>query len=302
MYVVKKKKDEIYSLPVKELKAGQLKVLGSTLAQDIVSTLERRAHYPKELALVLGQHEQKIYYHIRKLEKAGIIEIVKKEIKQGATAQYYGLTEKSFLLRFAEFKHQPREVYANESDFLFPFIKNGELNATIVVGSPDPHGPGKARSRDGYYGMDFALFLGTFLNRVEKLQVKLDTEVNTDTLQDNLIIIGGPIVNHTTSLINKRLPIHFEGKKVVSKLSGKEYSEEEIGIIVKTKNPFNKDKYVLLLAGMRHSGTRACILAFLQQFDVISKGNKSNPKIMAHVVEGVDTDYDGVIDGVEVKE
>jgi hypothetical protein len=56
-----------------------------------------------------------------------------------------------------------------------------------VVGSPDPHGPERARSRDGYYGIDLGLFLGTFLYYVSDFSVKLDTEVTGDDLKKNFL-------------------------------------------------------------------------------------------------------------------
>ena len=45
--------------------------------------------YPKELAERFNLEEQKIYYHIRALEKLGLIRVWKTEEKRGATARYY---------------------------------------------------------------------------------------------------------------------------------------------------------------------------------------------------------------------
>jgi hypothetical protein len=56
-----------------------------------------------------------------------------------------------------------------------------------IVGSPDPHGPSKARSKDGYFGMDLALFLGTFLSNITGSKVKLDTEIQDKDLENNNI-------------------------------------------------------------------------------------------------------------------
>ena len=50
------------------------------------------------------------------------------------------------------------------------------------------------------------------------------------------------------------------------------------------------------------AGTRAAILAFLQKFDEICKGNSHDSKIFAKVVEGIDKNNDGVIDSVEFLE
>ena len=188
MFIVKKEKNEIYSLPSKEIKFNSLKNIGSELSQKILKSISEKAKYPADIAKELKVHEQKVYYHIRNLKKAGIVEVVKSETKQGAVANYYALSEPAFVVKFKEFqKTQKISQITNESAFLEPFIENGQLNAIIIVGSPDPHGPDKARSRDGYYGIDLALFLGTFLNYVPVFNVKLDTEVRENDLENNLI-------------------------------------------------------------------------------------------------------------------
>ena len=303
MFLTKTKKNELFTLPVKELTSCQVKTLTSSLAEQIVKKLAHSPNYPKKLAQKLNVHEQKIYYHIKKLQAAEIIKVIKEETKQGAIAKHYALTEPAFVLKFKELKPAQKIVApSNESTFLEPFIQNGELKSLIVVGSPDPHGPEKARSRDGYYGMDFALFLGTFLNYIPKLNVRLDTEIREKELKENLIIFGGPVVNNITNKINKDLPIQFDGKKIISKLSHKKYYSDETGIIIKTKNPFNKNKKILLIAGKRHAGTRACIIAFLKNFKALTQGNQSNSKINAKVVEGIDLDSDGIVDEIEIKE
>lgn len=303
MYLIKKQKNETVSLPCTELSPKAMKSMTSPLAQRILKSLAEASSYPKQLAQKLGVHEQKVYYHIRNLERAGIISPTKKETHQGAAAQYYALTYPSFAIRFKEFQAtQKISNYSNESGFLEPFIQDGELKALIIVGSPDPHGPEKARSKDGYYGMDLALFLGTFLNYVPGLNVRLDTEVRAEDLKQNLIIFGGPIVNTLTGKVNERLPVHFTSKSIMSKLSHKEYFSDETGIIVKTENPFDKTKKILVIAGKRYAGTRACIITFLKHFKEISAGNRYNQKVYAKVVEGIDLDSDGVVDEIEVRE
>jgi len=305
MFIVEKRPEGTYSLPVKELKASQIKALTSELAEKIVKLLAEKPSYPKELSKRLKVHEQKIYYHIRNLEKAGIIRILKKETIQGAVANYYTLIEPAVVLKFAELKPTQKITASKEESnkFLEPFIKDGQLNAMIIVGSPDPHGPEKARSRDGYYGMDLALFLGTFLNYVPRFNVKLDTETHKEDMDNNLILIGGPVVNKVTQKINDKLPVRFDKQNnIKSTVSGNVYPSDEIGIIVKAKNPYNKNKSILLVAGKRHPGTRAAIIAFLKKFNEIVLGNKKNPKIYAKVVEGIDLDSDGIVDDVEVRE
>ena len=303
MFIVEKDKDDVYSLPAREIRAEDANVISSELAGKIIRLIAKEPMYTIDIAKSLKMHEQKIYYHIRNLEKAGIIKVVKKETKQGATANFYGLTEPAFVIKFKDFEPTSKiGQMRNESDFLYPFIKDGKLDAMIIVGSPDPHGPDKARSRDGYYGMDLALFLGTFLNYVPQFNVKLDTEVREDDLQNNLILIGGPVVNKIVEKINSKLPIRFEEGSIKSTVTKEVYPQDECGMIVKAKNPFNDGKFVLVVAGKRFSGTRAAIIAFLKDFKKITKGNLHNNSIKANVVEGIDLDSDGIIDDVEFRE
>ena len=303
MFIINKQKNEVYSLPAKEISAEHAKVVSSPLAQKIISLVSKEPMYPIDIAKSLKMHEQKIYYHIRNLEKAGIIKIVKKETRQGATTNFYSLAEPAFVIRFKNFEATSKIAQIrNESEFLEPFIKAGQLDSLIIVGSPDPHGPEKARSRDGYYGMDLALFLGTFLNYVPKFNVKLDTEVREDDFQNNLILIGGPVVNRVVEKVNSKLPIRFEEGNIKSTVSNEIYPQDECGLIVKAKSPFNKDKSILVVAGKRFSGTRAAIIAFLKDFKKVTQGNVHNSSILAKVVEGIDLDSDGIIDDIEFRE
>lgn len=307
MNLVKRKDKKAFSLPCKEVSPLDIKAATSLLAQKIIKKLAENPSYPRKLSSELKVHEQKIYYHIKKLENSGIINKERTETKHGAIAQYYELSKPSLAIRFKDYQPtQKIAAYSNESEFLEPFIEDGELKATIVIGSPDPHGPQKARARDGYYGIDLALFLGTFLNSIGELNVRLDTEIRQKELENNLIILGGPIVNHISSKINKNSPIKFVkskiGSGIGSSISNKKYLGNEVGFIVKMPNPFNKTKKILYIAGNRYSGTRACIIAFLTKFKEITEGNKYNPKIEAKVVEGIDMDSDGIVDNVEIKE
>ncbi|VVB81537.1 Uncharacterised protein [uncultured archaeon] len=307
MRVIQEQKQGVFSLPARQISEKQIKAASSHLAQRILHELASSPAYPMELAKRLRVHEQKIYYHIRKLERAGLIEIIKKQEVQGTIANIYAPTASAFVFALKEFSeaHKVPGLKSQPSDFLAPVIENNELNGIIVVGSPDPHGPDMARSRDGYYGIDLALFLGSFLTHLDELSVRLDTEVRSEDLQKNLILIGGPVVNTVTQKVNDKLPIYFDKERnwaIVSKISGKSYHADECGIIVKTKNPFNPKKWILVVAGKRYAGTRAVTLAFIKYFNEIAKGNSKNPEISARVVEGLDTTADGIVDDVKFVE
>jgi len=306
MFVVDSTGEKLQSLPAMPIKAADAKNFSSELAQKIMKLLVEKPMYPIQITKVLKVHEQKVYYHIRNLEAIGAIKVVKEEQRQGATAKYYAAQRPAFVIKFKELEATNKPLQAQQdTTILQPFIQNGVLDATIVVGSPDPHGPEKARAKDGYFAIDLGLFLGTFLQYVPKLSVKLDTEVRDKDLQQNLIVIGGPIVNQITAKINPKLPIKFDKDNhynVHSSYSTNDYAADEIGIIVKAKNPFNPDKQVLVVAGKRHAGTRAAILAFIKHYDKLIQGNVHKKAALARVVEGIDLNSDGIVDDVEFRE
>ena len=310
--VIDQKNGKTLSLATRLLEPKQLKVALSPLAWKILKILAEKPSYPKEIGTRLKMNEQNIYYHIRNLERSGLIEKLKEEKKHGALAKFYTLTDYAFtiLLKPLEESQKVFHIKKEYKNFLEPFILDGRLNALIIMGSPEPHGLAKARAKDGLFATDLGLFLGTFLNYKPELFTKLDTEVKEEDLKNNLILIGGPGVNFITAKVNSKLPIKFEKIKdqenfysgFHSSVSDKNYYEEGYGLIVKAKNPFDKSKDILVIAGRRMSGTRAAILAFLQKFDEICKGNSYDPKVFARIVEGIDKDNDGVIDSIEFLE
>jgi len=262
----------------------------SKLAIRILQHLAKKPSYPKEISRLLKEEEQKIYYHIRKMEKMKLIRAGRQEAI-GGVAKVYSLTRHAFVMRFGDFV--PAERVPSYSGFLSPFVKNGVLNAKIVIGSPDPHGPEKARSRDAYYAVDLALFIGSHIASASP-SVVLDTDIDKEETRGNLIIVGGPVTNKITKLVNPSLPVRFAGSNVYSSYSGKTYKSDEAGFIIRSKNPLNKDAGILLLAGRRHSGTKAAILALFRHKQELEKGYV--------IVEGVDEDGDGAVDSVRMLE
>ncbi len=307
MLVVEEQKNAIVSLPARPLSERQIKAASSHLAQRILKELASSPVYPRALAKRLKVHEQKVYYHIRKLEQSGLISVIKKQDVHGTLASVYAPTAPAYVMALKDFTeaHKVPGVKTRPDEFLSPIIENNEFNGVIIVGSPDPHGIEMARSRDGYYGIDLALFLGTFITHLDELSVRLDTEVREEDLQKNLVLIGGPVVNAITQKVNDKLPLRFDKDAnwaIKSDISKKVYYADECGIIVKAKNPFNPKKWILVVAGKRYAGTRAVTLAFIKYFSELAKGNSIDPKVTARVVEGLDKNSDGVVDDVRFVE
>lgn len=294
----------------------KLKPLISETGWQIVKMLASKPHYPAEISKKLGLNEQKVYYHIRQLNAQGIIRVSRSEEIKGALARYYEAPDLCF-------SFMPKEALAKASNkisasrkrvvdkeiesFFKPFVSNGVMNAKIVVGSPDPHGEFKARARDNHFAVELAAFFGTIAEKINLPLVYLDTMVKPlDEENSNLIVIGGPITNNFCNELNSKMPIKFKpsgGHWVIhSELSGKDYAEDSTGVIEKIAHPYFRNRSILLIAGIRNTGTIAAIVSLIKRGKEIAKANNFSKNSHCRVVEGLDLDSDGMIDDVEIKE
>jgi len=294
----------------------RLRAVLSELGWRILRLLGEREMYPLEVAKKLKVHEQKVYYHIRKLAKAGVVKIVREEEKKGATAKYYKATFPAFGVELPFGYRRVRKISIPSIDerlerFLSPFIKDGEFDGKIVVGSPDPHGSFKARARDGHYASYLALFLGQFVELPDDFAVKLDVDVKVEKEEtNNLILVGGPGTNLITQEVNDFLPIRFNMMPsehgflfggLVSEKTGNVYTSDVIGVIARIVNPWDREKRIIVLAGNKAVGTKACVIA-LAKFWKEALKNFVDEGRFAAVIQGFDLDGDGKVDSIEVLE
>ncbi|MFP4402287.1 MAG: hypothetical protein ACLFPL_03555 [Candidatus Nanoarchaeia archaeon] len=294
---------ENYSLQTKQLKPQQIALLKNEVVQKILKSIKHTEKYPKQIAKELKIHEQNIYYYIKKLEQYNIIVLHRTENINGTSAQYYKLSSPSFFVQFDEFE-KGRVDKEKVSPYFDNFIVDGKLNAIIVVGSPEPHGPDNAMAKDGYFGMSFCLFLGSYLSSLDNLQVKLDTQITKQELEENNIIsIGGFIVNSITEKLNKKSPIMMtKHKTIFSNISNTEYNDTNIGVVSKFKNPYNSKREVLLISGIGKKGTQTGVLSFLHHFEQIEKGNTLNSKYSSNIFQGKDYYSQNEISKIDVLE
>lgn len=290
----------------------KLKGLLNNVRWEILKLLAERPRYPADIAKHLNLHEQKVYYHIKQLEANGLIEVKNKKEHGGTLAKYYTVTDYAFALELPSGDMKLADFpMRNESEklksFLYPFINNGQLNANIVVGSPDPHGPHQVRARDGHYAIDVALFLGQIVTMPEKFTTALDIDIKSkESIDTNLIIVGGPLTNLITGDINNYLPVKFKidsfpFRGILSQKTGKTYDEDNIGIIAKIVNPQNTTKSILIFAGNRTNGTKGAVLALTRFTETILERYNGEDN-WACVVEGLDIDGDGKVDSIKVLE
>ena len=129
----------------------KLKMILDKLSWKILLLLAEKEMYPLEVARQLGIHEQKVYYHIRKLAKAGAITIAKEEKRKGATAKYYKPVSPAFGIEFPpgyKTMQTPSLIAASEQiqNFFAEFIDDFNGSFMVLVGSVREVEPGHAHS------------------------------------------------------------------------------------------------------------------------------------------------------------
>jgi len=172
-----------------------LKMILDKLSWKILTLLSKEDMYPLEIARKLGIHEQKVYYHIKKLKKSGAIAVEHEEKKKGATAKYYRTVSQAFGIELPNgYKTMARPSLLGASKQIHSFFKeflnpDGAFDGKIVVGSPTPHGPFKTSARDGHYAAHLTFFLGQFVKMPDEFAIKLDVDVKAEKEEKNNLIL-----------------------------------------------------------------------------------------------------------------
>ena len=272
----------------------------------ILSEIAKGPTYPREVADRLGMDEQLVYYYFRKLEKAGLIKFVREIRKGGVACKVYSLVSEAFGFEIAPSQQEITiDKTVKVEKFFDDFVSGGVFDGSIVVGAPVPHGPYLTTAHDGHYTSQLTMFLGGICELPKRFIVKLDTEVKSEHEERrNLILIGGPLANIISAELNEKLKVKFkwkEGWKLISEISGKEYSDENVSLVAKVKNPWDTSKKIILLAGLKSEGTKTSIIAVTHFFDRLFDKYIEGKDFYA-IIMGVDKDGDGKVDDIEVLE
>jgi len=127
--------------------------------------------------------------------------------------------------------------------------------------------------------------------------------------KNNLILVGGPGTNLLTQEINEYLPIRFNMQSseqgfllggLSSKKTSRVYTADVAGVIAKIVNPWDKTKRIVVLAGNKAVGTKACVLALTNFWKKTLQDYSED--VFATVIQGFDLDGDGKVDSIEVME
>lgn len=282
--------------------------LNSKIAMKIVKALAESPVSAIDISRKLKIHEQKIYYHVRRLERAGIIYTISNEKRHGMIAKIYSVVSPVIAAKLYDKGVEVEENFgfniSTELKTLFsPFISDGKFNTKIIIGNANPHGKYEDGFRGGAFMTDFLLFLGRLVNQVDFPTFILDTELKDLTLKGNLILVGSAKDNMVIEKLNSELPIYFEaqsGFSIFSTFTKTRYTNSSTGFILKATNPADKNSKVFVMGGIQNKGLRAAVIAMTQKTSEIVKKIKEDTFVS--IVEGIDKDGDGVIDSVKFLE
>lgn len=290
-------------------KPERIATLSSALAWRILQELARAPAYPNALAARLKIHEQKVYYHVRRLEAAGLLEVVRSEAKRGASARVLAPTAEAFAIVLkgrgdpVALPSLPRSKDVGR--FLEDFARDGTFDGSIVVGSPYTHGPFNTTSRDSPYAVELGFFLGGLFALPKRPIVRLDTEVKAaGPGRDHMILVGGPVANIVTLDLNPHLAVNFDWRQVWRMESGRTrraYADEQVGLLAKIRSPWNRERSIVVLGGLHATGTMAAILGLTRFADEALDGYAPGEDFY-RVIAGQDRDGDGRVDAISILE
>jgi DNA-binding transcriptional ArsR family regulator len=253
----------------------------------------------------MGLSEQTVYYHVRRLIDAGLIEVSERSPIRGAVAKKLSASSDGLAVLYRSSKTKARRTTGPSplASFFNGFLSDRVFNGLLVVGSPEPHGPFRAAARDGHYSAELAFSLGGLASLPNNFLVRLDTDVKVEKLYEaNLVLFGGPATNVLTAEVNKLLPARFDESNYWAGLVddfGRRFNGETDAVVAKLPSPFKKGRDLVVLAGIRHEGTKAAVIGLTQQPDEVLTGY-SGQAVFARVVRGYDQDGDGKVDRVDV--
>ncbi len=252
------------------------KALAHPIRWQIVQELSKKPTYGKQLANILSISEQKVYHHLKILERAAIIRIERIESNKGAFAKYYTLTNPHLLeLKPTSSKNTSEEQCLLAEIIARIVISSPKKYMKIIVGNPEPHGPYNAISRDGYLSSLLTWSMKNYLPSTFGLEILTDSEFYTlypqglKQINAPLITIGGPITNVLTNevlslLKKKRVPLRITGPPWKIKTPSNIFEERNSGIILIFKDEDVIMHPLIVFAGIGRRGTKSTLLSLEQ--------------------------------------
>lgn len=278
------------------------------LGHRILRLLAKGPDYPSNIARELKLYHQTVYYHMKRLEKAGLITPASRKEVRGGKAQLYALASDGYAVEF-DVKGEELKVPSSLSRptqlgrFLKEFISSGgELDGWIVVGSPEAHGPNRTQGRDGHYAIQLGFALGQFVSIPKFFPVKLDVDLKAEKLQgSNLIVVGGPRTNEISAELNPHLPVRFSEEGFFGSIvdsAGRKYHSEFGALLAKIRNPWDPSKVCVIAAGLSGAATKGAVIGLTTMAEQVLAGYTEGE--FGIILRGLDMDGDGKVDSVEI--
>ncbi|ASJ15684.1 hypothetical protein A3L04_00625 [Thermococcus chitonophagus] len=165
----------------------------------------------------------------------------------------------------------------------FHFVSRSLYTGTIIIvyGTQNPDKSGTEADKETAYAVKrrFERELKMMYGYSPRIEVKADKDLTEDDLKQNLILIGGPVANKITAQLNDNLPIKFtfngswtivrnstavgtiKSFRIASGNITKVYPglnalKDAYGFMEILKNPWNRNNYILVIAGVDRYGTK----------------------------------------------
>ncbi len=174
--------------------------------------------------------------------------------------------------------------------------------------------------RAGYSSLNAAAkvesLLSLFTNVPENIRV-LESKYAAERLEENIVLIGGPITNELTRRMMQDFdfPFSFRKRTLIDRYQNKEYAPklakdgsvlEDFALVLKITNPYNDRRSLVIIAGCFGYGTYSASLAVTnpKSLRIINQKVKSRPTgivVKSYVIQGV-PQRPFIIDVFEVKQ
>jgi hypothetical protein len=179
----------------------------------------------------------------------------------------------------------PAEAFKGIS---FSSVMKNPTECIVVVGSKHDHGPYKKGAVNEDW--DAAHKLQTKYNLAA---VKSDNDISdVEKVNNNLISVGGPLVNTLSNDVSNSLPISVamitQGgvsmKGAYSSISGKYYQGREFGLIEAVPNNLNQRRVIITAFGLNREGTTAAVEMLVEHVDELDAMNKQDKRYPAKLI------------------
>ena len=118
---------DVYQLETIE----QLRTFADILRQRIIDLLADQALTAKQLATLLREPPARVHYHVRELERVGLVRLVETREKKGILEKYYRAIARNFSIPGTLVRTLPADEQVQEMSRLLARITEGFLDATV---------------------------------------------------------------------------------------------------------------------------------------------------------------------------